>query len=126
MIPILKYVPEWVPGAGFQRLAKAWKKETDDTFDLPWAAAKELFVSQIDFSFGRRLNEVQTSGSYSPSFTSFSLEALAESNATAEAKAKEEEAVKNTAASMFLGPSESNMHQSIAYLLSHIQLDLIL
>ena len=45
MIPILKYVPEWVPGANFQRLARQWKKETDDTFDLPWAAAKERIVS---------------------------------------------------------------------------------
>ncbi|TFK33360.1 cytochrome P450, partial [Crucibulum laeve] len=26
MIPMLKYVPEWVPGAGFQRKAREWKK----------------------------------------------------------------------------------------------------
>lgn len=46
MIPILKYVPEWFPGAGFQRQAKAWKKETEDTFELPWAAAKKFIVSK--------------------------------------------------------------------------------
>ena len=26
LIPILKYVPEWIPGAGFQRQARIWRK----------------------------------------------------------------------------------------------------
>jgi len=30
MIPWLKYVPEWVPGASFQRLARQWRKAGDD------------------------------------------------------------------------------------------------
>ncbi|KAJ3754463.1 cytochrome P450 [Lentinula raphanica] len=93
MIPILKYVPEWVPGANFQRLARQWKKETDDTFDLPWAAAKERIAK----------------GTFTPSFTSFSLDQIAEMNDTPEAKAKEEEVVKNTAASMFLVGSDTNI-----------------
>ncbi|KAJ4496574.1 cytochrome P450 [Lentinula lateritia] len=93
MIPILRYVPEWVPGAGFQRLARLWKKETDDTFDLPWAAAKERIAK----------------GTSGPSFTSFSLDQIAEKDDTPEAKAKEEEAVKNTAASMFLVGSDTNI-----------------
>ncbi|KAE9392498.1 cytochrome P450 [Gymnopus androsaceus JB14] len=93
MIPWLKYVPAWFPGAGFQRQARVWKKETDDTFELPWAAAKKLLAS----------------GSSTPSFTSFTLEQIAESNATAEVKAKEEEAVKNTAAAMFLVGSDTSI-----------------
>ncbi|KAJ4469274.1 cytochrome P450 [Lentinula aciculospora] len=93
MIPLLRYVPEWVPGAGFQRLARQWKKETDDTFDLPWAAAKERIAM----------------GSFTPSFTSFSLDQIAENPDTPEAKAKEEEVVKNTAASMFLVGSDTNI-----------------
>ncbi|KAJ4469249.1 cytochrome P450 [Lentinula aciculospora] len=93
MIPILKYVPEWVPGAGFQRLARQWKKETDDTFDLPWAAAKQRIAL----------------GSFTSSFTSFSLDQLTEKNASPEAKAKEEVVVKNTAASMFLVGSDTNI-----------------
>ena len=24
MLPVLKYVPEWVPGAGFQKVARQW------------------------------------------------------------------------------------------------------
>ena len=37
MIPWLKYVPAWVPGAGFQRKAEIWKdaqrRAVDDTYD---------------------------------------------------------------------------------------------
>jgi len=38
---VLKYVPSWVPGAGFQRQAKKWRKVTRDLFDLPFAQAKQ-------------------------------------------------------------------------------------
>ncbi|TFK33964.1 cytochrome P450 [Crucibulum laeve] len=39
-IPILKYVPEWMPGAGFKRQAKEWRKHARKMLDAPYEAAK--------------------------------------------------------------------------------------
>jgi hypothetical protein len=45
MIPILKYVPEWMPGAGFQKKAREWGKLAKTMVDIPFEAAKKLIVS---------------------------------------------------------------------------------
>src|ERR1700683_5646091 len=42
--PVVKYVPEWFPGAGFKRLAKKWRASTRGVVELPWAALKEKYV----------------------------------------------------------------------------------
>ena len=42
--PILKYVPEWMPGAGFQKKAKAWRKAGQTMTEMPFAAAKNCIV----------------------------------------------------------------------------------
>ncbi|KAF8646893.1 hypothetical protein AX16_007058, partial [Volvariella volvacea WC 439] len=44
-LPWLKYVPEWVPFAGFQRKAREWRKITMDGVDLPYQAAKKEILS---------------------------------------------------------------------------------
>lgn len=46
VFPILKYVPAWVPGAGFQRKAKAWKKLARDMVQAPYATFKKDMVSR--------------------------------------------------------------------------------
>lgn len=43
--PFLKWVPGWVPGAGFQKKAQNWKKSTVSMVEVPFAAAKECIVS---------------------------------------------------------------------------------
>ena len=43
-LPFLKYVPEWFPGAGFQKEAKAAKKLARTMIQVPFAAAKKNFV----------------------------------------------------------------------------------
>jgi hypothetical protein len=43
-IPILRYVPSWVPGAGFKRQAAQWKKEMEEHVDQPFQAAKRNMV----------------------------------------------------------------------------------
>jgi len=43
-LPFLKYVPEWFPGAGFQKKAKAWKKLARTMIEVPFAAAKKNIV----------------------------------------------------------------------------------
>ncbi|KAJ3560787.1 hypothetical protein NP233_g10605 [Leucocoprinus birnbaumii] len=44
MLPFLKYVPEWVPGAGFQKKAKEWARLTMIMLDMPFSAAKQALV----------------------------------------------------------------------------------
>ena len=44
VLPFLKYIPEWFPGAGFQRKAKTWKKYARTMVEAPFAAAKQNIV----------------------------------------------------------------------------------
>ena len=44
MIPILKYVPEFVPGAGFQKRARIWRKLQEDFRSRPYLASIEAMV----------------------------------------------------------------------------------
>ncbi|KAG6855532.1 hypothetical protein H0H87_001515, partial [Tephrocybe sp. NHM501043] len=39
LIPFLKHVPEWVPGAGFQRKAREWKAAVYEMRDAPFETA---------------------------------------------------------------------------------------
>ena len=41
---VVKYVPEWFPGANFKRLARKWRASTQDVVELPWAAFKDKYV----------------------------------------------------------------------------------
>ena len=47
-IPVLKYVPEWMPGAGFKKKAKEWKVVIRKMLEIPFAAAKSRVVSLAD------------------------------------------------------------------------------
>ena len=44
-IPILKYVPEFVPGAGFPKQARIWRKLQEDFRERPYIASVEAMVS---------------------------------------------------------------------------------
>jgi len=46
-LPFLKYVPEWVPGAGFQKKAREWKKWARDMVELPYEAAKRNIAAGV-------------------------------------------------------------------------------
>ncbi|KAF8161669.1 cytochrome P450 [Crassisporium funariophilum] len=40
MLPILKHVPDWMPGAAFKRKAREWRKLARAMVDLPYAATQ--------------------------------------------------------------------------------------
>jgi hypothetical protein len=44
-VPALKYVPEWMPGAGFQKKAREWKTVILKMLEIPFAASKSIIVS---------------------------------------------------------------------------------
>jgi hypothetical protein len=43
-LPILKYVPSWFPGAGFQKKAARWRKATDTMAEKPFRHVQEQLV----------------------------------------------------------------------------------
>jgi hypothetical protein len=44
MYPLLKYVPKWFPGAGFQREAAQYRKLQEALRERPWEAALKSMV----------------------------------------------------------------------------------
>lgn len=46
VLPFLRYMPEWVPGAGFKRDARIWKNMMQTYRDAPFEEAESLIVSQ--------------------------------------------------------------------------------
>ena len=47
IFPLLKYVPSWVPGAGFQKTAARWKAALVDMIEKPFQYVKEQLVKNL-------------------------------------------------------------------------------
>lgn len=43
--PMLKKLPEWLPGMGFMQTAREWAKDTEAMVEVPWAYTKAQMVS---------------------------------------------------------------------------------
>ncbi|KAG7439314.1 cytochrome P450 [Guyanagaster necrorhizus] len=46
-IPTLKYLPRWLPGAEFIRLAQAWRKDVDDMSEKPFEYTRESMAKGL-------------------------------------------------------------------------------
>lgn len=44
VFPALRYVPSWMPGAGFQQKAREWKKVLENMVDVPHNIVKKRMV----------------------------------------------------------------------------------
>ena len=53
--PILKYLPDWFPGAGFKRTTAAWKKIAHNMRDAPFERTMESWV-RLPGMYSRDLN----------------------------------------------------------------------
>jgi hypothetical protein len=47
VLPILKHVPEWMPGAGFQTRAREAKRVLHGVLENPFKAAKDRIVGEF-------------------------------------------------------------------------------
>ncbi len=45
VLPFLRYVPDWVPGAGFQKRFASWRAAASDLKNAPVAHVKQALVS---------------------------------------------------------------------------------
>jgi len=90
VFPILKYVPEWMPGASFQRKAREWRKLARAMIEVPFAATK------------RNL----TAGISRPCFTSICLQ---EMEGGIKDEAYSEDVIQNVAATMYATGSDTTL-----------------
>ena len=49
VIPSLKYIPEYIPGAGFQKKARIWRKIQEDFKEIPYSSSIEAIVRFLFF-----------------------------------------------------------------------------
>ncbi|KAJ7584337.1 cytochrome P450 [Mycena floridula] len=82
-MPILRYIPEWFPGAGFQKQARLWRPLYPAMIDLPFNFVKSQMAA----------------GTAEPSFTSRWLEKGL--------SAEDEDVLKHASGSMFGGGGET-------------------
>jgi hypothetical protein len=45
LLPVLKYVPSWFPGAGFKRKAARWRASIREMLERPYRRVKRELVS---------------------------------------------------------------------------------
>jgi hypothetical protein len=57
LLPILKYVPSWFPGASFKKKAARWRKAKDIMAERPFRHVQEQLV-QVHFFNGFKFNFV--------------------------------------------------------------------
>lgn len=71
----VKYVPSWLPGAGFQTKAKEGRKWATALKDTPFKALKEEMVNEPSMTnWAHSLILCQAKGQAKPSFGSFALQ----------------------------------------------------
>ncbi|KAJ7618765.1 cytochrome P450 [Roridomyces roridus] len=86
--PLLKYVPEWMPGAGFKKIAREGRVLTQALRNVPFAEAKRQMMS----------------GEVKPSFTASALRDL-----EAEDNYYDENIVKDVAATMYTAGGDTTV-----------------
>ncbi|KAL4264130.1 cytochrome P450 family protein [Pleurotus pulmonarius] len=102
VMPILKYIPAWIPGAGFQKKAKEWKHYTKKMVSEPFLVVKERAARGI----------------YDSSFASRCLQNMDE----AEGTAQQERIIQGAAANIYAAGFDtvmSALHSLILALLLH-------
>ncbi|KAI0370176.1 cytochrome P450 [Pilatotrama ljubarskyi] len=85
IFPALAHIPAWVPGAGFRKIAAAWRKTLDEMCDKPHEFVKQQMAA----------------GTSIPNFTSTNLEG--------DITPEREELVKNAASSLYAGGADTTV-----------------
>ncbi|GJJ06884.1 hypothetical protein Clacol_001080 [Clathrus columnatus] len=119
IFPFMRYIPDWIPGATFQKKAKFWRYHSLRMNKEPYEIAKKAFES----------------GSSQPSMVALSLEELSTRQQTA--LSDEEEIIRNCASSIYAGGADTTTSVLYVFMLAmvlfpdiqkkaHEELDLII
>ena len=49
-LPFLRHIPEWLPGAGFQKRLRRWRDASHEMVEMPFAQAKAAMVSFLSIT----------------------------------------------------------------------------
>ncbi|KAF8181626.1 cytochrome P450 [Pholiota molesta] len=98
LLPCLKYIPEWVPGASFKRKAREWREAVMQMKDAPFATVVHAMKN----------------GVARPSFVS----ALFDELETKESVEDEVEAIKNCAGLAYVAGAESTVSTLASFILA--------
>ncbi|PPR03414.1 hypothetical protein CVT24_012709 [Panaeolus cyanescens] len=98
IIPALRHVPEWFPGAGFHSIAKSWKKTLHEMADGPHKYVKQQLAS----------------GTAEPSLTSRLL------SENVELTSEREHEIKWSAASMYSGGADTTVSSIYSFFLAMV------
>jgi hypothetical protein len=105
---LVKYIPAWMPGAGFQRKARIWREAITEMPRAPFAAAKKAFVSlsvlACQYTEMTRYKLHKDTGIAGPSVTASLLEAL---SCQKDPPADAEEVIRNAMAAAYGAGSET-------------------
>jgi len=76
IVPILKHVPQWFPGARFKRKAATLREHSENIRNAPFLETQKLMVGYsmtISLDFSNHVTTPQANGKYDPSFISDAL-----------------------------------------------------
>ncbi|PNP55915.1 hypothetical protein THARTR1_03852 [Trichoderma harzianum] len=102
MLPVISYLPEWFPGAGYKRIARKWRALLDASADIPYDFTKEQMRQ----------------GSYQPSYTSNLISFFRKDGREIDEKTLE--AIKWTAAIMFAAGAETTVATILSFFLGMV------
>lgn len=72
----MRYIPSWVPGAGFQKKATDWKKSIDHMRDAPFKFVKDAMVSALEYTHSKTPIFQQESTNAKSSFVSNAIHGI--------------------------------------------------
>jgi hypothetical protein len=98
-IPVLKYVPSWMPGASFKRKACGWRHLSREMLESQFKTVKQKMVSYATIFIPRRSEDLQAQGTAKSCIVTRELENWIESDK----RAAEEELIINIAAIAYAG-----------------------
>lgn len=102
LFPSLKHVPEWMPGAGFKKKAKEWRKLSEAMINVPFNMVKDNF----------------NNGTAVPCFVSTCLELNAASNASGKGETLTEELIKDSAAVAYAAGADTSVSTLTTFFLA--------
>lgn len=103
VIPILKYLPEWLPGVSFKRTARTWKRVSSVVMEAPYAFVKQQMVE----------------GNHRPSYVASLVNSQdIEDDKHASSEERIEDAIKSTAWVIFAGGADTTVSTVTSFVLA--------
>lgn len=106
LLPWLRYLPGWIPGAGFKTTARVWRQNAEDVADLPYAAVRRQMAK----------------GTHRGSYVSSLVDMYSQSSDGGEGVLRpgDELLIKKTAAIMYGGGSDTTSSIMTVFLLAMV------